>query len=108
MNEAHLLGRQADKLVKSGRWEEAVGLQDKIVEQLEKALVDVTDRGIIESLEQQIVFHGKQKERITQRRKRCEKINKELVNLRIKMEKANLAAADGLQVGICHCKNTMI
>ena len=63
-----------------GQWEEAVGLQDKIVEQLGKALVDMTDMGVKENLEQQIVFHSKQKQGIIQSRKRCKKIKKELVN----------------------------
>ena len=98
LNQAHYLGRQADKLVKTGKFEEAVKLQDKIVELLQLALEEATDNKVKESLELQIKFHTKQKEVIGQRKRRCEKFNKELTNLKIKMEKANLAAADGLQV----------
>jgi len=100
LNQAHYLGRQAEKLVKTGKFEEAVSLQDRIVELLEKALVEATNNKVIESLELQIKFHIKQKDVIGHRQKRCEKFNKDLTNLKIKMEKANLAAADGLQDSI--------
>eukprot|EP00091_Calanus_sinicus_P016721 TRINITY_DN36229_c0_g1_i1.p1 TRINITY_DN36229_c0_g1~~TRINITY_DN36229_c0_g1_i1.p1 ORF type:complete len:238 (-),score=91.32 TRINITY_DN36229_c0_g1_i1:48-761(-) len=100
LNQAHFLGRQADKLVKTGKFEEAVRLQDKIVEQLQLALEEATNNKVKESLELQVKFHNKQKDVIGQRQRRCEKFNKELANLKIKMEKANLAAADGLQDSI--------
>jgi len=100
LNQAHYVGRQADKLVKTGKFVEAVKLQDKIVELLQLALEEATDNKVKESLELQIKFHTKQKDVIGQRQRRCEKFNKELTNLKIKMEKANLAAADGLQDSI--------
>jgi len=100
LNQAHFLGRQADKLVRTGKFEEAVNLQDKITECLQEALKEATNNKVIESLELQIKFHQKQKDVIGQRKKRCEKFSKELKNLKIKMEKANLAAADGLQDSI--------
>jgi len=100
LNQAHFLGRQADKLVRTGKFEEAVSLQDKIIECLQEALKETTNNKVIESLELQIKFHQKQKDVIGQRQKRCEKFSKELKNLKIKMEKANLAAADGLQDSI--------
>jgi len=100
LNQAHFLGRQADKLVRTGKFEEAVSLQDKIIKCLQEALKETTNNKVIESLELQIKFHQKQKDVIGQRQKRCEKFSKELKNLKIKMEKANLAAADGLQDSI--------
>ena len=98
LNKAHYLGRQAEKSVRTGKFEEAVNLQDRIVELLQEALEDATDNKVIESLELQIKFHRKQKDVIGHRKKRCDKFTKELTNLKRKMEKANLAAADGLQV----------
>jgi len=100
LNKAHYLGRQAEKSVRTGKFEEAVNLQDRIVELLQEALEDATDNKVIESLELQIKFHRKQKDVIGHRKKRCDKFTKELTNLRRKMEKANLAAADGLQDSI--------
>ena len=90
--------RQAEKLVKTGKFEEAVSKQDRIVELLQVALGETSDNKVKESLQLQIKFHIKQKEVIGHRRKRCEKYSKDLTNLQIKMAKANLAAADGLQV----------
>ena len=98
LNAAHFLVRQAEKWVKTGKFEEAIKQQDRVVELLQVALGETTDNKVRESLELQIKFHTKQKEVIGHRQKRWEKYSKELTNLQIKMEKANLAAADGLQV----------
>eukprot|EP00092_Neocalanus_flemingeri_P000824 GFUD01000877.1.p1 GENE.GFUD01000877.1~~GFUD01000877.1.p1 ORF type:complete len:239 (+),score=102.94 GFUD01000877.1:96-812(+) len=100
LNQAHLLVRQAEKLVKTGKFEEAVSQQDRIVELLQLALRETTDNKVRESLELQVKFHTKQKEVIGYRQARCEKYSKDLTNLQIKMAQANLAAADGLQDSI--------
>jgi len=100
LNAAHFLVRQAEKWVKTGKFEEAIRQQDRVVELLQVALGETTDNKVRESLELQIKFHTKQKEVIGHRQKRWEKYSKELTNLQIKMEKANLAAADGLQDSI--------
>lgn len=99
LNRAHQAARQADRLLKKGKFEAAIQLQDTIVGLLELARQDSRDNKITESLEQQIKHHIKQKLVISQRQRRCEKYTKDLKNLQLKMAKANLQEA-GLQDSI--------
>ena len=97
LNKAHFLVREAERLLKKGKFGEAVKLQDKIVTLLEAAKADSRDNKVTESIELQIKHHIRQKVVITQRQSRCEKYTKDLKNLQLKMAKANLQDA-GLQV----------
>jgi len=99
LNQAHYRAREADRLLKKGKFEEAINLQDKIVDLLELAKADSNDNKITESLDLQIKHHIKQKLVITQKPSRCEKFSKDLKNLQLKMAKANLQDA-GLQDSI--------
>merc|ERR1712108_19266 len=96
LNKAHFLVREAERLLKKGKFGEAVKLQDKIVTLLEAAKADSRDNKATESIELQIKHHIRQKVVITQRQSRCEKYTKDLKNLQLKMAKANLQDA-GLQ-----------
>merc|ERR1711936_1326206 len=82
------------KLVKCGKFEEAVSKQDKIVELLSLALGEASDKKVRESLELQIKYHSKQKEVIGQKKKKYKELTKK------KMAKEKLAADDGLQDSI--------
>jgi len=97
LNKAHFLVREAERLLKKGKFGEAVKLQDKIVTLLEAAKADSRDNKVTDSIELQIKHHIRQKVVITQRQSRCEKYTKDLQNLQLKMAKANLQDA-GLQV----------
>ena len=97
LNTAHFLVREAERLLKKGKFGEAVKLQDKIVTLLEAAKADSRDNKVTDSIELQIKHHIRQKVVITQRQSRCEKYTKDLKNLQLKMAKANLQDA-GLQV----------
>jgi len=99
LNKAHFLVREAERLLKKGKFGEAVKLQDKIVTLLEAAKADSRDNKVTESIELQIKHHIRQKVVITQRQSRCEKYTKDLKNLQLKMAKANLQDA-GLQDSI--------
>lgn len=105
LNKAHYLVREAERLLKKGKFGEAVKLQDKIVTLLESAKTDSRDNKVTESIELQIKHHIRQKVVIAQRQNRCEKYTKDLKNLQIKMAKANLQDA-GLQV-CSHTKHTV-
>lgn len=94
LNRAHLMVRQADRLVKQGKFQEAIQLQDRIVTELEAARSQSKDNKVTESLDLQIQHHIKQKLVIAQRRS---KYTKDLRNLQIKMAKASVQDA-GLQV----------
>ena len=97
LNKAHFLVREAERLLKKGKFGEAVKLQDQIVTLLEAAKADSRDNKVTDSIELQIKHHIRQKVVITQRQSRCEKYTKDLKNLQLKMAKANLQDA-GLQV----------
>ena len=97
LNKAHFLVREAERLLKKGKFEEAVKQQDKIVTLLEAAKAESRDNKVTESIELQIKHHIRQKVVIAQRQSRCEKYTKDLKNLQLKMAKANLLDA-GLQV----------
>merc|ERR1712055_1184688 len=99
LNKAHFLVREAERLLKKGKFGEAVKLQDKIVTLLEAAKADSRDNKVTDSIELQIKHHIRQKVVITQRQSRCEKYTKDLKNLQLKMAKANLQDA-GLQDSI--------
>ena len=99
LNKAHFLVREAERLLKKGKFEEAVKQQDKIVTLLEAAKAESRDNKVTESIELQIKHHIRQKVVIAQRQSRCEKYTKDLKNLQLKMAKANLLDA-GLQVDI--------
>merc|ERR1712226_499709 len=99
LNKAHFLVREAERLLKKGKFEEAVKQQDKIVTLLEAAKADSRDNKVTESIELQIKHHIRQKVVIAQRQSRCEKYTKDLKNLQLKMAKANLQDA-GLQDSI--------
>merc|ERR1711997_853806 len=99
LNKAHFLVREAERLLKKGKFGEAVKLQDQIVTLLEAAKADSRDNKVTESIELQIKHHIRQKVVITQRQSRCEKYTKDLKNLQLKMAKANLLDA-GLQDSI--------
>lgn len=90
LNQAHFMVREAERLLKKGNFEEAIALQDKIVNLLELAKGDSKDNKVTESLNLQIKNHIKQKLVIAQRRCRCEKYTKDLHNLQLKMAKAGL------------------
>merc|ERR1712130_744117 len=90
LNKAHFLVREAERLLKKGKFGEAVKLQDKIVTLLEAAKADSRDNKVTDSIELQIKHHIRQKVVITQRQSRCEKYTKDLQNLQLKMAKANL------------------
>ena len=94
LNQAHYWVREADRQLRRGRFQEALGLQDRIVTLLELAKAESKDNRISESLDLQIKHHIKQKLVI---KSRGEKFSKDLKNLQIKMAKANLQDA-GLQV----------
>ena len=96
LNQAHYWVREADRQLRRGRFQEALGLQDKIVALLELAKAESKDNRISESLDLQIKHHIKQKLVI---KSRGEKFSKDLRNLQIKMAKANLQDA-GLQDSI--------
>jgi len=96
LNRAHLMVRQADRLVKQGKFQEAIQLQDRIVTELEAARSHSKDNKVTESLGLQIQHHIKQKLVIAQRRS---KYTKDLRNLQIKMAKASVQDA-GLQDSI--------
>ena len=83
LNKAHFLVREAERLLKKGKFGEAVKLQDKIVTLLEAAKADSRDNKVTDSIELQIKHHIRQKVVITQRQSRCEKYTKDLQNLQI-------------------------
>jgi len=99
LNEAHFNARQAERLLKKGKFQEAISQQDKIVALLELAKADSTDNKVTESLDLQIEHHLKQKLIITQKQVRCQRFSKDLKNLQQKMAKANVEEA-GLQDSI--------
>lgn len=96
LNQAHYLVREADRLLKRGKFDAALALQDRVVDLLELAKTDSKDNKVTESIDLQIRHHFKQKLVITQRR---EKYTKDLHNLQLRMAKANFQDA-GLQDSI--------
>lgn len=101
LNRAHFLVREAERLLKKGKFEESIEHQDQIIVLLAEARdQSKVDNKVKESLDLQIKHHNKQKSVITRKQKQCEKFTKDLKNLQIKMANANLQDADGLQDSI--------
>jgi len=101
LNQAHSKVRKSEKLLRSGKFEEAILLQDRIVELLTEALEDATDPKIRESLKLQIEHHNKQKKIISYKQASWEHICQQLANLQVKMSNVSASGSgDGLQDSI--------
>merc|ERR1719348_1228684 len=98
LNQAHFYVRKAEKLTKTGKFEEAITLQDRIVDQLQLALLEAEDTKVRESLELQIEFHTKEKGLISERAAQWERFCRQLTSLQLKMSSASVS--DGLQDSI--------
>ena len=99
LNQAHSKVRKSEKLLRSGKFEEAILLQDRIVELLTEALEDASDPKIRESLNLQIEHHHKQKQIICYKQASWEHICQQLANLQVKMSNVSASGSgDGLQV----------
>lgn len=98
LNQAHFYVRKAEKLTKTGKFEEAIALQDRIVDQLQLALLEAEDTKVRESLELQIEFHRKEKGLISERAAQWEHFCRQLTSLQLKMSSASVS--DGLQDSI--------
>jgi len=99
LNKAHSQVRKSEKLIRVGKFEEAISLQDRIVELLEEALLDAKDSNVRDSLHLQIEHHKKQKKLIAYKRASWENLCQQLVNLQAKMSNAS-SSGDGLQDSI--------
>ena len=97
LNKAHCQVRKSEKLIRVGKFEEAISLQDRIVELLTEALVDASDSNVKDSIELQIKHHKKQKDLIAYKRATWENLCQQLVNLQAKMSNVS-GSGDGLQV----------
>ena len=101
LNRAHSNVRKSEKLQKIGKFEEAIQLQEKIVELLEESLAEARDEKIRESLSLQIEVHKQQKQVIFYKQVRWDKLCQQLANLQVKMSNASASGSgDGLQVRI--------
>ena len=101
LNRAHSNVRKSEKLQKTGKFLEAIELQDKIVELLAESLSDAKDEKIRESLSLQIENHKRQKQLIFYKQARWDKLCQQLANIQIKMSNVSASGSgDGLQVGI--------
>ena len=102
LNKAHCQVRKSEKLLKTGKFDEAIALQDRIVELLKEALEDANDAKVHESLVLQIEYHTKQKQLIGHKQASWEHFCKQLANLQVKMSNVSGSAGsgDGLQVFI--------
>ena len=100
LNKAHCQVRKSEKLLKTGKFDEAIALQDRIVELLTEALADAKDSKVHESLVLQIEYHTKQKQLIGHKQASWEHFCKQLANLQVKMSNVSGSAGsgDGLQV----------
>jgi len=88
LNTAHRLSRQAEKLIKKGKYQEAIDVHQQIVHYLQIALSECKDRKIETSLRLQLEHHSKQKEVINLKEARINKLTKNLQNLHLRMETA--------------------
>ena len=99
LNKAHVNVRKSEKLLKSGRFEEAKELQDQIVNLLKEALEDAKEQKIKESLELQIEYHCQQKQIIAYKKTSWERLCQQLTDLQVKMNnESNSTSGVGLQV----------
>ena len=99
LNRAHSNVRKSEKLQKTGKFQEAIELQDKIVELLAESLEGTRDKKIRESLILQIENHKQQKQVIFYKQARWDKLCQQLNNLQVKMSNVSASGSgDGLQV----------
>ena len=99
LNKAHVNVRKSEKLLKCGRFEEAIELQDRIVKLLKEALEDAKEKNIRDSLELQIEYHSQQKHIIAYKKTSWERLCQQLTDLQVKMSnESNSASGVGLQV----------
>jgi len=92
LNRAHYLERQAEKAARKGRIEEAIQLHKEAADILRDLLQSVIDDKVRESVRLQAELHDKEKKVLRQQRKRCQKVSKELENLKMNHEKHSGAA----------------
>jgi len=101
LNRAHSNVRKSEKLQKTGKFLEAIELQDKIVELLAESLSDAKDEKIRESLSLQIENHKRQKQVIFYKQARWDKLCQQLANIQVKMSNVSASGSgDGLQDSI--------
>jgi len=101
LNAAHSNVRKSEKLLKSGKFEEAISLQDRIVELLSEALTETSDASVRESLRLQVEHHEKQKLLISHKQASWENFCQQLANLQTKMSNVSASGSgDGLQDSI--------
>ena len=99
LNQAHAQVRKAEKFLKTRKFDEAVELQDRIVELLEEALLETRDCKLEESIRAQIESHSKQKELIRVKQASWEEFCRQVANLQIRMSNiSGDGSGDGLQV----------
>ena len=99
LNKAHVNVRKSEKLLRSGRFEEAIELQDQIVTLLKEALEDAKENKIRESLKLQIDYHKQQKQIIAYKKTSWERLCQQLTDLQVKMSNdSNSVSGVGLQV----------
>ena len=99
LNQAHRNVRKSEKLQKTGKFQEAIDLQDKIVDLLAESLEGVRDEKIRESISLQIENHKQQKQVIFYKQARWDKLCQQLNNLQVKMSNVSASGSgDGLQV----------
>ena len=100
LNQAHSQVRKAENFLKTRKFDEAVELQDKIVELLREALAEARNAGLETSIRAQIDFHLKQKEVIRVKAARWEEFCLAVAALQVRMNVSGdgSADADGLQV----------
>ena len=100
LNQAHSQVRKAENFLKTRKFDEAVELQDKIVELLREALAEARNAGLETSIRAQIEFHLKQKEVIRVKAARWEEFCLAVAALQVRMNVSGdgSADADGLQV----------
>ena len=101
LNQAHAKVRKAEKFLKTRKFDEAVELQDRIVELLQEALLEARDCKLEESIKAQIELHSKQKELIRVKQASWEEFCRQVANLQIRMSNiSGDGSGDGLQDSI--------
>ena len=85
LNQAHSQVRRAEKFVKTRKFDEAIELQDQIVQLLNEALAEARDPKLEESIRAQIEFHSKQKEVIRVKSANWEEFCRAVAALQIRM-----------------------
>jgi len=100
LNTAHRLARQADKLVKQGKHQQAIDVQVQVVEALRSALKECEDKKVSDCINLQIQYHQREQQVIKLQEARFQKITKNLQNLQKRMENASLQDAHSLEDSI--------